>query len=109
MKYIKHILTDEVRRVSAAEAEAIRAADPLEPKCWQYCANKPTLREAVFFSCQLADETRERLIASGEDYFSAVSAGNYAADAVLRIMGIDPDSPEVFAEREAYLDHEGPS
>jgi hypothetical protein len=37
MKCIKHILTNEVRRVTDEEAEAIRAADKLEPKCWQYC------------------------------------------------------------------------
>jgi hypothetical protein len=37
MKCLKHILTDEVIRVSEQEAQAIRAADPLEPKCWQHC------------------------------------------------------------------------
>jgi hypothetical protein len=70
---------------------------------WTLSANKPTLREAVFFTCQLADETLARLIASGaEDYFSAVSVSNGVADAVLTAMGFDPNSPEVFAEREAY-------
>lgn len=37
MKCIKHILSGEIRRVSAEEAEAIRAKDKLEPKAWQYC------------------------------------------------------------------------
>jgi hypothetical protein len=37
MKTIKHILTGEVRRVTNEEAEALRRADKLEPKAWQYC------------------------------------------------------------------------
>jgi hypothetical protein len=37
MKCLKHLLTDEVIRVSDEKAEAIRAEDTLEPKCWQYC------------------------------------------------------------------------
>lgn len=37
MKCLKHILSNEVIRVSDEKAKAIRAADPLEPKCWQYC------------------------------------------------------------------------
>jgi hypothetical protein len=37
MKCLKHILTNEVIRVPDVNAAVIRAADPLEPKCWQYC------------------------------------------------------------------------
>jgi len=37
MKCLKHILSDEVVRVTDKEAQALRDADPLEPKCWQYC------------------------------------------------------------------------
>jgi hypothetical protein len=37
MKCLKHILTNEVIRVSDDKAASIRAADNLEPKCWQYC------------------------------------------------------------------------
>ncbi len=37
MKCIKHFLTNEVRRVSDEEADAIRAKDKLEPKAWQFC------------------------------------------------------------------------
>lgn len=49
MKCLKHILSDDIIRVSDAEAEAIRAKDTLEPKCWQYCPKsdwKKAVRDA---------------------------------------------------------------
>lgn len=40
MKCLRHIFSDEVIRVTEAQAEAIRASDTLEPKCWQYAPKR---------------------------------------------------------------------
>lgn len=36
MKTMRHILTNEIRRVSDDEARRLINEDNLEPKCWQY-------------------------------------------------------------------------
>src|SRR4051812_23305876 len=64
--------------------------------------DKPTLHNAVLFTCQLADEICAHLYASGTDYLSGVWAGTRAAVFVFRVMVFDPNSAEVFEEREAY-------
>lgn len=63
MKCMKHILTSEVIRVSDERSRVIRAADTLEPKCWQYCGKQEWKRAALLLAKRGAATTTNEEVA----------------------------------------------